>query len=89
MAATVRLSDIEMLGMFATKSEVAGGEAYEPIPYALGSICERCWLSPRSVWADFHPDGFDFSGAVDWSDYDIDFLHTVGHDGCPHGGGAS
>jgi hypothetical protein len=85
MAATVRVSDIEMPGMFRTKRDDIGdywetyGFAYIPMPYALGEICERCWLSPRIPW--------DFS--AEWTDFDEDYLRTVGHDGCPHGGGAA
>jgi hypothetical protein len=86
MAATVRVSDIEMPGMFATKPDNYGpywaaGDAYEPLPYELGEICERCWLGPRDQWA-----GLPF---VDWAHFEADYLRAVGRGGCPHGGGAS
>lgn len=84
MSTTVKLSDVSMPGMFATKPDDEGprwehGDAYVPMPYALGEICVPCWLRPRDTCPE---------GGCEWVCFD-DTLCAVGHDGCPHGGGAS
>lgn len=87
MSATVQVVDVAMPGMFDTRADDEGGhywddEAYEPLPYALGAVCEVCWLRPRPEWWRIPAS----LGTLEWSDFDHAHLRAVGRDGCPHGG---
>lgn len=77
------MTELYIHGIMETKSDDVidddgDHDAYEPLPYRLGDVCERCWLSSP------HPYGGDLVH-FGWRTYDGMILRPVGQFGCPHG----
>lgn len=80
----MKVTTVHMPGMFKIKDDVlrhdagSGVAPYTPMPYQLGDVCEKCWLTVEVPGSDDGP------MESDWLTHEA-AVYPVGGFGCPHG----